>query len=63
MDKTIRGFDLRAGPGGQPLFILAGHSYAVRRVKCSPHHPTMIASSRYVCMLVAMRLVGQSKLT
>eukprot|EP00035_Acanthoeca_spectabilis_P025994 m.460831 g.460831 ORF g.460831 m.460831 type:complete len:357 (+) comp22150_c0_seq1:259-1329(+) len=47
VDKTIRGFDLRAGPGGQPLFILAGHSYAVRRVKCSPHHPTMIASSSY----------------
>eukprot|EP00038_Savillea_parva_P029749 m.73265 g.73265 ORF g.73265 m.73265 type:complete len:353 (-) comp8826_c0_seq2:57-1115(-) len=47
VDKTIRGFDLRAGPGAPPLFELTGHTYAVRRVKCSPHHPTMIASSSY----------------
>jgi len=47
VDKTIRGFDLRAGPGAPPLFTLEGHRYAVRRVKCSPHHPTRIASSSY----------------
>jgi peroxin-7 len=46
VDKTVRGIDIRAGPGAPPLFSLGGHGYAVRRVKCSPHHPTMIASSR-----------------
>eukprot|EP00039_Didymoeca_costata_P011087 m.152754 g.152754 ORF g.152754 m.152754 type:complete len:319 (+) comp15056_c0_seq2:334-1290(+) len=47
VDKLIRGFDIRAGPGSPPLFTLAGHTYAVRRVKCSPHHENIIASSSY----------------
>eukprot|EP00040_Diaphanoeca_grandis_P023208 m.125863 g.125863 ORF g.125863 m.125863 type:complete len:325 (-) comp29160_c0_seq1:41-1015(-) len=47
VDKTIRGFDLRAGPGAPPLFILSGHSYAVRKVKCSPFHATLVASCSY----------------
>ena len=44
VDKSVRGFDIRAGPGAPPLFVLEGHSYAVRQVKTSPHHPTIIAS-------------------
>ena len=47
VDKTIRGFDTRAGPAGRPLFQLEGHSYAVRRVKCSPHAENIVASCSY----------------
>lgn len=36
VDRTIRGFDLRAGPGAAPLFVLEGHSYAVRITSAQP---------------------------
>eukprot|EP00041_Stephanoeca_diplocostata_P011165 m.181189 g.181189 ORF g.181189 m.181189 type:complete len:321 (+) comp18442_c0_seq1:209-1171(+) len=47
VDKSIAGFDIRRGPGGPPLFALEGHTYAVRRVKCSPHHRSLVASCSY----------------
>lgn len=45
VDKTIKGWDLRKAQ--QPLFILEGHQYAIRRVKCSPHKPNIILSCSY----------------
>ena len=43
VDKTVRGWDVRAGPGSPPLFTLVGHTYAVRRVRCSPHVGTEVS--------------------
>lgn len=42
VDKTIRTWDIRAPR--QPVTILEGHEFAVRRIKCSPHSPSVIAS-------------------
>lgn len=57
VDKTLRIWDIRrlggGGGGGRgggefvPLQTLHGHSYAVRRVRYSPHCADMICSSSY----------------
>ena len=31
----------------KPLSVLRGHSYAVRRVQCSPHAPTVLLTCSY----------------
>ena len=45
-DNIIRIFDLRAKVD-QPLMILPGHQLAVRKVKFSPYHANILASSGY----------------
>eukprot|EP00899_Mesostigma_viride_P010714 jgi/Mesvir1/19644/Mv09927-RA.1 len=45
VDKSIRVWDIR-NPR-QPMHVLQGHSFAVRRLKCSPHRPTEVASCSY----------------
>lgn len=47
VDGKIIGFDLRKT--NVPAFVLDqnGHTHAVRRVKCSPHHHSIIASCSY----------------
>lgn len=45
VDRSIRGWD-RRNPH-RPLFQLDGHAFAVRRVKCSPHSPSVIGSVSY----------------
>ncbi|XP_069090751.1 peroxisomal biogenesis factor 7 isoform X2 [Pleurodeles waltl] len=45
VDCSLRGWDLRTVR--QPVFDLRGHSYAVRRVKFSPFHATILASCSY----------------
>ncbi|KAI9293260.1 WD40 repeat-like protein [Neoconidiobolus thromboides FSU 785] len=44
-DQSIKLWDIR-NPR-QPIAHLAGHQYAVRRVRCSPHHGNIVASSSY----------------
>lgn len=41
----MRTWDIRNLQG--PVTQLAGHTYAVRRVRYSPHHPNIIASASY----------------
>jgi len=51
VDKSLRVWDVRAP--ARPLAALAGHAYAVRRARCSPHHPSLLCSSSYdmsVCL-------------
>ena len=31
----------------RPLFTLGGHRYGVRRVRCSPHNGSIVASASY----------------
>lgn len=38
---------MRAGHRAPPLFVLEGHRYAVRRVKCSPHSASQVATASY----------------
>lgn len=45
VDCSLKGWDLRNVR--QPVFILLGHTYAVRRVKFSPFHATLLASCSY----------------
>ncbi|KAK5582461.1 hypothetical protein RB653_004046 [Dictyostelium firmibasis] len=45
VDKTIRIWDIRYPD--RPTTILRGHTYAVRRIKCSPHSESMLASCSY----------------
>nr|XP_020635038.1 peroxisomal biogenesis factor 7 [Pogona vitticeps] len=45
VDCSLKGWDLRNIR--QPVFSLLGHTYAVRRVKFSPFHPTLLASCSY----------------
>lgn len=45
VDQTARGFDLRAGP--EPLFVLEGHRYAVRQIRCSPFSAAEVATASY----------------
>ena len=42
VDKTIKIWDLRNPE--QELNVLKGHTYGVRRVKCSPHDESVIGS-------------------
>lgn len=44
-DCNICGWDLRQPT--QPVFVLQGHQYPVRRVKCSPFHETQLVSVSY----------------
>ncbi|CAL9190974.1 unnamed protein product, partial [Musa hybrid cultivar] len=51
VDKTIRVWDIRATRA--PLANLAGHGYAVRRIRFSPHRESVLLSCSYdmtVCM-------------
>ena len=51
VDKTVCTWDLR-NPSA-PVQRLAAHTYAVRRVRFSPHEPTLLLSSSYdmgVCL-------------
>ena len=43
VDKSIRTWDIR-NPRA-PVTVLEGHEFAVRRLKCSPHHANVIASA------------------
>jgi peroxin-7 len=43
VDKSIRTWDIRAPR--EPLTVMEGHEFAVRRLKCSPHHATAIATA------------------
>ncbi|XP_030412262.1 peroxisomal biogenesis factor 7 isoform X2 [Gopherus evgoodei] len=45
VDCSLKGWDLRNVR--QPVFNLVGHTYAVRRVKFSPFHATLLASCSY----------------
>jgi peroxin-7 len=45
VDTTIRGFDIRKP--SQPFVTMTGHDFAVRKVKCSPHSPRVVASASY----------------
>ncbi|XP_075604320.1 peroxisomal biogenesis factor 7 isoform X1 [Balearica regulorum gibbericeps] len=45
VDCSLKGWDLRNIR--QPVFILLGHTYAIRRVKFSPFHATLLASCSY----------------
>ncbi|XP_064412121.1 peroxisomal biogenesis factor 7 isoform X3 [Latimeria chalumnae] len=45
VDCSLKGWDLRNVR--QPVFDLAGHSYAIRRVKFSPFQATVFASCSY----------------
>ncbi|GBG77177.1 hypothetical protein CBR_g23503 [Chara braunii] len=45
VDKTIKVWDIRNL--AQEMTMLQGHTYAVRRVKCSPHRENLIASCSY----------------
>uniref|UniRef100_A0A8C5P093 Peroxin-7 n=1 Tax=Jaculus jaculus TaxID=51337 RepID=A0A8C5P093_JACJA len=45
VDCSLRGWDLRNVR--QPVFELLGHTYAIRRVKCSPFHASVLASCSY----------------
>ncbi|XP_060096018.1 peroxisomal biogenesis factor 7 [Heteronotia binoei] len=45
VDCNLKGWDLRNIR--QPVFSLFGHTYAVRRVKFSPFHATVLASCSY----------------
>ena len=44
-DTSIKLWDLRKIE--KPFCILTGHKYAIRRIKFSPHHPTMLMSVGY----------------
>lgn len=63
VDKTVRVWDVRSFR--TPIAVLAGHGYAVRKVKCSPHRRNMIMSCSYdmmVCMwdfMVEDALIGK----
>ncbi|KAL2938830.1 Peroxisome biogenesis protein 7 [Bienertia sinuspersici] len=51
VDKTVRVWDVRSFRA--PLTVLAGHGYAVRKVKFSPHQRNVVMSCSYdmtVCM-------------
>jgi len=54
VDRTIRTFDLRRPQ--QPLTVLAGHEFAVRRLKFSPHDANLIASCSYDMSLNLWRI-------
>ncbi|KAJ1334423.1 hypothetical protein BSLG_007578 [Batrachochytrium salamandrivorans] len=45
VDSTVRVWDLRYPQ--KAIAVLAGHEYAVRRVKCSPHQGNIIGSASY----------------
>ncbi|XP_030303581.1 peroxisomal biogenesis factor 7 [Calypte anna] len=45
VDCSLKGWDLRNIR--QPVFILLGHTYAIRRVKFSPFHANLLASCSY----------------
>ena len=45
VDCSLRGWDLRNVQ--QPVFELLGHTYAIRRVKFSPFHASVLASCSY----------------
>jgi len=45
VDKTIRIWDIRSTRS--EIMRLHGHTYAVRRIKCSPHHASTIVSCSY----------------
>lgn len=47
MDRSIRGFDIRAGAMSAPLFVIEAHQLAVRTVAWSPFDPNVIASGSY----------------
>mmetsp|Transcript_12072 Transcript_12072/g.20425 ORF Transcript_12072/g.20425 Transcript_12072/m.20425 type:complete len:316 (-) Transcript_12072:280-1227(-) len=51
VDKSVKLWDVRMPM--QPLNTLVGHTYAVRRVKCSPHQENLVYSCSYdmsMCM-------------
>mmetsp|Transcript_9423 Transcript_9423/g.15392 ORF Transcript_9423/g.15392 Transcript_9423/m.15392 type:complete len:342 (-) Transcript_9423:1300-2325(-) len=45
VDRTVRVFDIRQPM--RPMVVLAGHQYAIRRLKCSPHDEHVIATVSY----------------
>ena len=45
-DNTIKVWDLRA-TSDQPIMILTGHTLAVRKIKFSPFHANILASTSY----------------
>jgi hypothetical protein len=45
LSPSPTGFDLRQA--SKPTVVLEGHSYGVRRVKCSPHNAAIVASCAY----------------
>ncbi|XP_070595987.1 peroxisomal biogenesis factor 7 [Erythrolamprus reginae] len=45
VDCSLKGWDLRNTR--KPIFSLLGHTYAIRRVKFSPFHPTTLVSCSY----------------
>jgi peroxin-7 len=45
VDRTLRVWDMRNA--ARPLQVLAGHQYAIRRLKCSPHDEHLIATVSY----------------
>jgi len=45
-DNLIKIFDLRSGTD-MPMMIFSGHQLAVRKIKFSPYHANILASSSY----------------
>ena len=45
-DGLVRTWDIRNATAG-PVAVMAGHRFAVRRVRCSPHNASVIASASY----------------
>ena len=45
VDKIIRTFDIRNS--SQPLTMMTGHDYAVRKIAWSPHVPDVLLSASY----------------
>lgn len=43
-DNMIKVFDLRATVD-QPILTLMGHTFAVKKIKFSPHHANILASA------------------
>jgi peroxin-7 len=46
VDRIIRTFDYR-NPKGDPVAILPGHEYAIRKLTWSPHLPDVLLSASY----------------
>ncbi|KAG5997853.1 hypothetical protein E4U52_002716 [Claviceps spartinae] len=46
VDRIIRTFDIRS-PNGDPLSVMPGHEYAIRRLAWSPHASDVLISGSY----------------
>ncbi|XP_054577782.1 peroxisomal biogenesis factor 7 isoform X3 [Eptesicus fuscus] len=59
VDCSLRGWDLRNVR--QPVFELLGHTYAIRRVKFSPFHSSVLASCSYDFTVRWLTVLGMKR--